>query len=499
MLHNRTFIKTSQIGGVSGLSQFSSLSNSTVFFDMEEETDYTIVLTNAENITFDGMQTALVCKSTLFQIDGGCKNIEICNFNAEAKNGYSPDFQCMTRNNNTIVRENIHIHDNYLRCFSIAISLGADNVLEPGEGVRYSKVHNNRIIGTQGTVAGTGYAIHMANACYCDIFDNYIENSTRHAIYHAWGRNNIIKNNTIAHHRKTVDFTNVSTGEIKGAIAVFRDSQNVLIENNIFIDNYNTSIHIHSFPDLEYLNEALYADMYGITIKNNHFVNNGIHTVRISLSETTEIDYPSIMIGFNTYNPYTATNQYYIKDVTISGNIFENLDTNCQQCIRMYECSLLNIINNEFVFSHSSNISSSKFWFIISLETDYKDYTSFTTNNVRNTIATLNTHTTIHVYVLNELANFFITQNNRIKVKDNELINQRTSNGLTYRLYYSYESQTDNTYHINAILQTENSIEHNLPNSGYHIFGDLAFTNTISGITKYRCIAAGNPGQWQTF
>ena len=495
----RTIIYTSQVGGVAGLiQQYSNLSNTTVFFDMEEETNVTIVLTNVENATFDGMQTALVCKSALFRIDGGCKNIEICNFNAEAKNGYSPDFQYMTSSNNQTIRENIHIHDNYLRCFSMAISLGADNVAS-GNGVRYSTVHNNRIIGTQGTVAGTGYGIHLANARYCEVFDNYVEDSTRHAIYHAWGQNNRIWGNTIVHHRKSIDFSNVSTGEIKAAIAIFRDSQNVLVDNNTFIDNYNVSIHIHSFPDSSYMSEASYADMYGITIKNNHFINNGTHSVSTGTSTTIEVDYPAIMIGFNTYNPYTSSYHYYIKDITISGNKFENLNTNCQQCIRMYECSLLSISDNEFVFSHSSSISSSRFWYIISLETDYKNSTSFVTNIVRNTIATLNTHTAIRVYVLNELANFFSTTNNKIKVMNNELVNQRASNGLRYRLYYSYVAQTDNTYHVNAILQTENTIEHNQPASGYHIFGDIAISNTTSGITKYRCTTAGNPGQWQTF
>ena len=493
----RTIIHTSQIGGVAGLAQYSSLSNCTIYFDKEEETNYTVLLTNVENATFDGMQTALVCKSTLFRIDGGCKNIEICNFNAEAKTNYSPDFQIMTSTYNQIVRENIHIHDNYLRGFSIAVSLGADNVTS-GNGVKYCTVHNNRIIGTQGTSAGTGYGIHLANARFCDVFNNYVENSTRHAIYHAWGQNNRIWGNTIVHHRKTVNFGNESTGIIKAAIAIFRDSQDILVANNTFVDNYNVSIHIYSYPDSSFMSEACYADMYGITIKNNHFINKGTHSVNTG-SSTVEVDYPAIMIGYNTYNPYTATYQYFIKDITISGNKFENLDTNCLQCIRMYECSLLNITDNEFVFSHSSSISSSKFWYIISLETDFKQYTTYTTNIVRNTIITLNTHTAIRVYVLNELANFFSYQNNKIVVKDNNLVNQRASNGLRYRLYYSYVAQTDNTYRVNANLQTENTIEHNQPTSGYHLFGDLAFANTSSGVTKYRCTSAGNPGQWQTF
>lgn len=430
----RTYIYTSQIGGVAGLAKYASLSDCTVYFDKEEETDYTIVLTNVENATFDGMQTALVCKSTLFRIDGGCKDIEICNFNAEAKKGHSPDFQCMTSTNNENVRKNIYIHDNHLRGFSMAISLGADNV-RPGKGVRNSKVYNNRIVGTQGTTPGTGYGIHLANARNCEVYNNYLENTTRHAIYHAWGRDNRIWGNTIVHHRMNVDFDKESTGIIKAAVAIFRDSRNVLVDNNTFIDNNNVSIHVYSYPDGLFMNEARYADMRRITIKDNHFINNGIHSVSTS-SSTIEVDYPAIMIGFNAYNPYTAPHQYFIKDVTITGNQFENLNTNCQQCIRIYECSQLNISDNEFVFSHSSDLSDDKFWYIISLETDFKAYTSFTANITRNTFTTNNTHTKAHVYVFNELANFKAFPKNKIIVKDNKFSNQQGHDGLRYRQYY---------------------------------------------------------------
>ncbi len=428
----RTIIYTSQIGGVKGLAQYSSLSDCTVFFDLEEETDYTIVLANVENAIFDGMQTALVCKSTLFRIDGGCRNIEICHFNAEAKSGYTPDFQCMTSANNEKLRKNIDIHDNHLRGFSMAISLGADNI-RPGKGVKNSKVYNNRIIGTLGTTPGKGYGIHLANARNCEVYNNYVENTTRHAIYHAWGKNNRIWGNTITHHRMPVDFSRESTGIIKGAVAIFRDSQDVIVENNTFIDNYNVSIHVYSFPDPSFMNEAHYADMNGIIIRNNHFVNNGIHSVNTG-SSTVEVDYPAVMIGFNAYNPYTAPHQYFIKDVTISGNKFENLNTNCQQCIRMYECSSLDITDNEFVFSHSSDISSGKFWYLISLETDFKAYTSFKANIARNTVNTQNTHSTMGVYVLNELANFNNYPRNKITVKDNTLVNQQGTDGLRYKL-----------------------------------------------------------------
>ncbi len=436
----RTVIYTSQIGGVAGLARYRHLSDCTVFFDMEEETNYTIVLTNAKNVTFDGMQTPLVCKTTLFRIDGGCSNIEICHFNAQAKRGYSPDFQCMTSANNEKARKNIHIHDNELRDFSMAISLGADNI-KPGKGVSDSQIHDNRIIGTQGSTPGKGYGIHLANARGCEIYNNYIENTTRHAIYHAWGKDNHIRGNTIVHHRMPIDFSRESTGIIKGAIAIFRDSQNVLVENNTFIDNYSVSIHVYSFPDTSMKEEAHYADMHRIVIRNNHFVNHGIHTVStgsssIEADSSLEVDYPAIMIGFNTYNPYTSPHPFFIKDVTISGNRFENLNTNCQQCIRVYECAVLDISDNEFLFSHSPNLSRGKFWYIISLETDFKAYTSSKTNIVRNTIETQNTHSDIGVYVLNELANFNDYPRNRITVKDNKLVKQQGTDGLRYKLYY---------------------------------------------------------------
>jgi parallel beta-helix repeat protein len=430
----RTTIYTSQIGGVAGLAHYGNLSDCTVYFDMEEETDYTIVLTNVENAVFDGMQTALVCKSTLFRIDGGCKNIEICHFNAEAKRGTTPDFQCMTSSNNKKVRQGIHIHDNYLRGFSMAISLGADNV-KPGKGVRNSKVYNNRIIGTMGTTPGKGYGIHLANARNCEVYNNHVENTTRHAIYHAWGEDNKIWGNTIVHHRMTVDFNKESTGIIKGAVAIFRDSQNILVANNTFIDNYNVSIHVYSFPDPSYMNEAHYADMHGIKIQNNHFVNNGVHTVNTGPA-TEEVDYPAIMIGFNAYNPYTASHRYFINDVTINNNKFENLNTNCQQCIRMYECSKLNITENEFVFSHRPDIRNSKFWYLISLETDYKAYTSFTANITRNTFTTQNTQSGTNVYIFNEFANFKNYPRNKISVEGNTFANQQASDGLRYKLYY---------------------------------------------------------------
>lgn len=509
-----TTITTSSCGGAANLP-LTNCSNTLFQFNMNELITTSIIIKNVHDVIFDGMGNTFTCNisgsnKTFFVIYENCKNIEIRNFKAYALiNGC--DFERLRIHNSNVKREYIFIHDNELHNFSIAISLGAENIspnIPNGQGVNYSEVYNNKIFGTNGTESGTGYGIHLANARYCKVYNNYILHTTRHAIYHAWGQNNEITGNIIVEHWKGVGIYDSSAealaagspsavrGNVRSAIAVFRDSQNVTIKENRFFDVYNVCIHVYPSPEPTNYNWISYADQSGIKIKDNHFYNTRFHQEDDgSISGT----YPSIMVGFVKDDSVLYENFNHPMDVEITGNKFLYIDTNSLMSIRVYEMGRqstngqLIINNNRFVFSSEYRQGHEENQVIVQVDKKYRTSVHMNAEIANNTFIALNELSGLNIGALFNLA-FYFNQNVTISISANQFLNQRMGNVLAYRAYFGFDPYTYNGSQTNISYQPESIETVDNPSTGYHLHGDIIFNDLGATYNRYKYTQSGAPG-----
>lgn len=125
---------------------------------------------------------------------------------------------------------NVKFHDLTISQINVGISLNANL------SGSYTKawVYNNSLKDILGTASGQGYGIQLAKATYCHIYENTIDNASRHSIYHGAGTNvnNVIADNTIINHRSTV-----ADATYKCAIVVSRSSNVTVTGNKLY--NYS--------------------------------------------------------------------------------------------------------------------------------------------------------------------------------------------------------------------------------------------------------------------
>ena len=451
-------------------------SNKTIDFD-ENATilneDDTVKIDHANHAVFDGHNKVFTCYANFFEIYDDCNYIEIRNFKATAVGAsvYQEDslpvisfLKMGTRlNYQTLQRTYLNIHHNVINKFNVGISLGADE----GTRIEYSNIYYNHIIETVGTEHGYGYGIHLANAYNCQVYSNYIEKTTRHAIYHAWGTNNSIYSNIIKWHWKGVIEgvvnpgcqPSAAIGNVRAAIAIYRHSEYIEVKNNSFFDSYNASIHIHSFPDSSF-NGTSYGIIDNITIENNFFQNTIIHD---SSDGYHEHKYPAIFIGFPLqycdYDYYSDidNNNCYIDKVDIINNRLVCLNSDYTNFCRLYQCKHPNIENNEITFSACSIISGTLVCRLINLDTANLSYSVGMTANIKNNVFR-NTNNqlpvNVEMSVFSNVSDLF-SSNYIVTIQNNTLYNQVLNGIQMYQLYYNYVASTDTSSHPNFNLQLE--------------------------------------------
>jgi len=512
---------TSFFGGANNLP-LTNCSNTLFQFDMNEVITAPITIKGVHDVIFDGMGNTFKCDfgpnvdHIFFVIFEDCKNIEIRNFKAYAlMDGFQ--FQRLLVENTNVKREFIYIHDNQLYNFSIAISLAAESdnpsiPILPGEGVLSSEVYNNKIIGTNGTESGQGYGVHLANAQNCKVYNNYILHTTRHAIYHAWGDNNEISGNTIVEHWKGVGIYNSDEeaiaagtpsavrGNVRSAIAVYRDSQTITIKDNRFFDVFNVCIHVYPSPDS--YSWVSYDDQYSIKIKDNHFYNTLFHQEDNGSIPAT---YPSIMIGYVKANSILYENfPYHPMDVEITGNRFLNIDTNNLMCIRVYELGKLNttgvlkINNNNFVFSSRYIQGYELNQVIVQIDRQYLTSVRMNAEIKNNTFVALNELIGLNIGALFDIA-FYFNTNVQMNITGNSFINQRMGNVLTYRAYFGFDPYTYNGNQTNITYQAESVETVGDPDTGYHLHGDIIYKDNGNTYLRYKYTQSGAPGIYMLY
>lgn len=210
---------------------------------------------------------------------------------------------------------------------NIGISMSQTSSGTYNKGTVYSNTLKNIV----GTTSGRGYGIHLDEAKNVHVYQNTLDNCSRHSIYQAKGQdcNNIIEGNIILNHRKDVaDLT------FRCAISCAR-STGISIINNKFYNGYDGAIEIAH----DTVNSI---DCNGILVANNTFKDkknivpyiligqqtprNTAHTSRITIKGNTFREDVAVSGGGTTisilhgHNITIQANDFYRENTTTSSN-----------------------------------------------------------------------------------------------------------------------------------------------------------------------------------
>lgn len=264
--------------------------------------------------------------------------------------------------------KNIRVYNNVINGFKLGISLNADS---PNYTVSNCIVYNNVVLNCGGTTSGNGYGIHLANARNCVISDNDVENCERHAIYHAYGENNLIINNLIREHCK-----NITTYNLLAAVEIGRKSKNVIVKGNTFERCNNICLLVYSpLPSADSdgsTHTFRYGKCEGIIIENNTFNTGGL------TGSIGNLPYVYIGVEGTSYS-ILSSNGTVVVDVAILGNTFHKISSENQKCIQIHQCERLTIAGNTFQLGLPASPQSSEY-VVINIPTNYvSGYTTMMT------------------------------------------------------------------------------------------------------------------------
>lgn len=396
-----------------------SFANQTIYYN-ENATINTTVTIPGNNIIYDGQGNTFTCNVTFFSNEGR-SNIVVRNFRANANiNQNTFSFYYMPNTETDIA--NIQVYNNVINGFMAGIELTNDNALG---SLSDSIVYNNEIKNCLGSNPGEGYGIHLANARNCIVSGNIVENCERHAIYNAYGENNIIINNEIKDHCRDLEIYN-----LLAAVEIGRKSKNIVVKGNTFLRCNNVCLLVYSpQPSQDGSREGYdfrYGVCEGIVIEENSF-NNGTLTGAIG-------NRPYIYIGYEgaTY-PSLITSGTYVADVTIIKNTFVKSLADNLKCIRVNQCQRLMIAGNTFQFGLTYNPQQNEYT-IIEIPTEHITDNETMLTIVHNTF-TYSGPGTGNVYLLGPSLGSIFYPDYVIKWFANTLNNQ-TIGGITkYQLY----------------------------------------------------------------
>ena len=426
-----------------------------IIFVKDETIRKPLLLHNVNNCVINGNLhkiTNIGCN--VVQLDGLFSRIEIFNIIAD---GQETENSLLVGNNSSDgIKEYISIHDNYIFNQQVGISLNADLAGD----YRFSEIYNNYLENIVGTDPGHGYGIHLANVQFSSIHDNTIKRAMRHSIYHAWGHDNKIYNNKIIEHRY-----GITDGVPRASLAIFRNSYNLNIYYNEFINCISTNIHMEQSGDSNSDRDKIkYGNQHDIIIEHNRFYYD------------LNIDYRSIMLGYNVLPNYSDYN-YEIENVIIKENIFEIKNS---IAIENYCCKNLIIDSNHFILSKTA--------YAIAFPSKYlNQYSSNTTvlNNIIECTELDRINTAIYV----SFDNFI--QNHTYNIFGNKILNSRVDEHHYFKLL---PDNFINNYHTqnNNIQEYRNS----KPTEGYYVSGDIIYTYSFKKQLAFVCVESGTPGVW---
>jgi hypothetical protein len=236
---------------------------------------------------------------------------------------------------------NISIHDNYIHGVRVAISANADL----SGSVSDWRIFNNHIKDIVGIDSGQGYGIHTANGSFILIYDNILDNCSRHSIYLAKGYSvhNRVYNNTILNHR-----SDVASASYRAAILIGRTSH-VSVYNNDVVDGYDGGIHVSQDTVGEFY-------CHHIEVYNNRVVNRKNNVPSIIIGEQMVPD------GYYVEHCRVFSNKFYVDaqynqgaDITIFNGRYIDIFHNTFQKFNVESGTVRNIAlgHNSFITDDS--------------------------------------------------------------------------------------------------------------------------------------------------
>ena len=436
--------------------------NGTLIF--QSGATYTIAtgvkIQDKNGITIIGNNATINVSSTLdnmfvFSYIGTVDNLDISGFNILNSNP-DPNKHLTafgSNSNNILTRSNVH--DNIIDSMNVGISLNADL----GGTVEKNNVYRNRIYNVSGSESGQGYGIHIAYGNKTEIYENYIDNAGRHAIYIAEGFDIRAQHNIIRNHR-----LNKSTNQYRPAINIARKAVNIIIENNIFDNIRDGAIQVG--------NQNEKGDMENVYVKNNSFINwKTVPAIRVG-SDAQAADI------FNAYNIIVSENTF-VSDSTFSavivnmglgviikGNNFKYNNPSSRIDAVNLTPTIANALDNVLIQKNTFQVASG---------TNKSQFRAVTFSGLAST-GTVN-----------------------VTASDNEFIGLYSDTKKEYFDYFSGVAITNPN--LNYLPSRTLSKKTTAPTTGYHDIGEISYSSNPSSTRNvgWVCTVAGNPGTWVSF
>lgn len=391
----------------------------------------------------------------VFSYIGTVDNLDISGFNIINSNP-DPNKHLTafgSNSNNILTRSNIH--DNIIDSMNVGISLNADL----GGTVEKNNVYRNRIYNVSGSESGQGYGIHIAYGNKTEIYENYIDNAGRHAIYIAEGFDIRAHHNIIRNHR-----LNTSTNQYRPAINIARKAVNIIIENNIFDNIRDGAIQVG--------NQNEKGDMENVYVKNNSFINwKTVPAIRVgSDAQTADI--------FSAYNIVVSENNF-VSDSTFS-SVIVNMGlgviikgNNFKYNNPSSRIDAVNVIPT--IANALDNVLIQKNTFQVASGTNKSQFRAVTFSGLAST-GTVN-----------------------VTASDNEFIGLYSNTGKEYFDYFSGVAITNPN--LNYLSSRTLSKKTSAPTTGYHDIGEISYSSNPNSTRNvgWICTVAGNPGTWVPF
>lgn len=343
----------------------------TLLVDKNYKLTNSLTITNKSNIRITGggrlFFSSAPSSAYIFDLIGTIDNLEIDHLTLVGDNnsGYS---QGGIGNNSGQTISNTRFHDLNISNINVGISHNADLSGSWTNGLCY----NNYLKNIVGTAAGAGYGIQMSRAYNLQVFNNTIDNASRHSIYQGSGQNVnvLIQGNTILNHRK-----DVFDGSPRMAIACARSSD-VTITNNKFLDCFDGQINIDQ-------DTTLSASCSNILVIGNTFTNRKNNTPAIFIGEQlvpTTATVFKISVLNNTFDEDESVGLgssiliLHGNIINVEGNRFRrfNVTTALVQCIELGDTRYITtdahiseiVVRNNFATADNS-VAGSRFAYIV--------------------------------------------------------------------------------------------------------------------------------------
>lgn len=417
-------------------------------------------VSNKSNIIINGNGAKLQVVSNLatlfvFSYLGTVNNLDIGHFTIVNSNPNPNNHLTAFGSDSGNIFTNSRIHHFSIYSMNVGISLNADL----GGTVENNKVYENRIYNVSGSDSGQGYGIHTAYGNYTQIYNNYIDNAGRHAIYIAEGSYIQASYNIIKNHR-----LNNASNNYRPAINIARAAVNINIDHNIFDNIRDSAIQIG--------NQNEKGDMRNVVVENNTFIN--------------WVNVPAVRIGSDA----TTVSPYFTYNIIVRNNAFVTNTLFAAIVITMGD-GVVVTGNNIRHINPASRV-------------DAIAVNQAVTNSLDNVVIKNNT---INVegglgksaYRGVSFSGLAPTGNANIQAEGNNFIGLYSDTQKEYFDYFSGVAITNpNLNYINNRVITK---KNTAPSTGYHEVGEIAYNSypKTDRNVGWVCTDAGAPGTWVAF